>query len=203
MQNFARSFSASKSSQFVNDRLGWDEGSPHRHDCHDPPHGARGGFVDDRSPPRRLPAVARSDPWEATRAQEGFLGDVTRRRRLSRVAGSYRWNTGTGGDCLRRDLHGEDCHHGQGIQSPAPLAAAKIDLGAFTVMYTPKDCFGSHGASCAEPDRTHREQKCFNDVFGHVEGISNPLCQISTFASGQRPGKGCVYAKDRSSRSTS
>ena len=61
MQNYITSLSASKSSQIVNDRLSWDEGSPHRHDCHDPPHEARGGFVDDRSPPRRLAAGARSD----------------------------------------------------------------------------------------------------------------------------------------------
>src|SRR5271157_6239165 len=33
--------------------------------------------------------------------------------------------------------------------------------------------------------------------------VSNPLCQISTFASGPKPGKGCAYAKDRRSRSTS
>ena len=203
MQNYITSFSASKPSQIVNGRLSWDEGSPDRHDCHDPPHEARGGFVEDRSPPRRLTAVARSDPWKVTRAQAGFPGDATRRRRLFLVAGPDRWNTGTGKDCLRRDLRGEDCHPGQEIQSLAPLAAAKIDLGDFTVTCTPKDCPRCHGASCAEPDRTHREQKCFNDVFGHVEGISNPQCQISTYASGQRPGKGCAYAKDRRSRSTS
>jgi hypothetical protein len=131
MQNYITSLSASKSSQIVNDRLSWDEGSPHRHDCHDPPHGVRGGFVEDRSPPRRLPAVARSDPWKVTRAQAGFPGDVTRRRRLPRVAGSDRWNTGTGRDCLRRDRRGEDCHPGQEIQSLAALSVAKIELGCF------------------------------------------------------------------------
>jgi hypothetical protein len=96
MQNYIKSFSASKSSQIVNDRLGWDEGSPHRHDCHDPPHGARVRFLDDRPPPRRLAAVARSDPWKVTRAQVGFPGDATRRRRLFWVAGPDRWNTGRG-----------------------------------------------------------------------------------------------------------
>jgi len=131
MQNYITSFSASKSSQFVNDRLSWDEGSPHRHDCHDPPHGVRGGFVEDKSPPRRLPAVARSDPWKVTRAQAGFPGDATRRRRLFWVAGPDRWNTGTGKDCLRRDLHGEDCPPGQEIQSLAALSVAKIELGCF------------------------------------------------------------------------
>ena len=49
---------------FVNEQLCWEKWSPHRHDCHDPPHEARGEFLDDRSPPRRLAAVARSDPWK-------------------------------------------------------------------------------------------------------------------------------------------
>ncbi len=32
-------------------------------------------------------------------------------------------------DCLRRDLHGEDCHHGRGIYALAALSGAKIELG--------------------------------------------------------------------------
>jgi hypothetical protein len=108
MQNYITSFSASKSSQFVNDQLGWDECSPHRHDCHDPPHGARVGFLDDRPPSRRLAAVARSDPWKVTRAQARFLGDATRRRRLPWVVGSDRWNNSWGKDSPRRYLRGED-----------------------------------------------------------------------------------------------
>ena len=107
MQNYITSFSASKSSQFVNDQLSWDEGSPHRHDCHDPPHGARVGFLDDRPPPRRLAAVARSDPWKVTRAQAGFPGDATRRRRLLWVASDC-WNTGRGEDYPLRDQPCED-----------------------------------------------------------------------------------------------
>jgi hypothetical protein len=149
MQNYITSFSALKSSQIVNDRLSWDEGSPHRHDCHDPPHEARGGFVDDRSPPRRLPAVARSDPWKVTRAQVGFPGDATRRRRLSRVAGSYRWNTGTGGDCLLRDRRGDDCYPGWEFDALAALPAAKIELECFAFAFLPKGCFGSRRASYA------------------------------------------------------
>ena len=63
MQNFI---------SFVNEQLSWEQESPHRHDCHDPPHAAGMGFLDDRSPPRRLPAVARSDPWKATPARVEF-----------------------------------------------------------------------------------------------------------------------------------
>jgi hypothetical protein len=129
MQNYITAFSASKSSQIVNDRLSWDESSPDRHDCHDPPHEARGGFLEGRSPPRRLAGVARSDPWKVTRAQARFPGDVTRRRRLSWVAGPDRWNTGTGKDCLRRDQRGEDCYPGREIDALAALPAAKIELG--------------------------------------------------------------------------
>jgi hypothetical protein len=58
---------------FVNEQRCWED-SPHCHDCHDPPHEARGGFVEDISPPRRLAGVARSDPWKVTRAQLGFPG---------------------------------------------------------------------------------------------------------------------------------
>ena len=108
MQNYIMSFSALKSSQFVNDQLGWDESSPHRHDCHDPPHEARGGFVDDRSPPRRLPALARSGPWKTTPAQVGFPGKAIWRRRLPWVFGSDRWNNSRGKDSPRRHLRGED-----------------------------------------------------------------------------------------------
>ena len=134
MQNYITSFSALKSSQFINDRLSWDESSPHRHDCHDPPHGVRVGFLEYRSPPRRLAAVARSDPWKVTRAQARFPGDVTRRRRLSWVAGPDRWNTGTGKDCLRRDRRGEDCHPKQEICPFAGLRASRIALAASRLL---------------------------------------------------------------------
>ena len=109
MQNFISSISLSKSFQFVNDQLCWEEHSPHRHDCHDPPQGGRVGLQDERSSPQRLPAVARSDPWKVTPAEVGFPGDTTRWRRLPWVGGSDRRNMGRGKDCLRRDLRGEDC----------------------------------------------------------------------------------------------
>ncbi len=73
---------------FVNEQLYWEEFSPHRYDCHDPPHAARVGFYDDRSPPRRLAWVARSDPWKTTPAKVGFPGDAIPRRRLRWVVGS-------------------------------------------------------------------------------------------------------------------
>ena len=74
-------------------------------------------------------AVARSDPWKVTRAQAGFSGDATRRRRLLWVAGQTAGTRGGGRDCLRRDLHGEDCHHGREIYALAALSGAKIELG--------------------------------------------------------------------------
>jgi len=94
------SFSPSKSFQFGNEQLCWEQGSPQCHDCHSPPHAARVGFHDDRSPPRRLAVVARSDPWKTTPAQVGFPGDATRRRRLPWVVGSDLWNNSSGGDYL-------------------------------------------------------------------------------------------------------
>ena len=129
MQNFITSFCASKPSQIVNDRLGWDEGSPHRHDCHDPPHEARGGFVEDRSPPRRLPAVARSAPWKAAPVQVGLPGDATRKQRSTLVAGLDCWNNSRGKDYLRRNCCGNDCHPEREIHTFAAIGAAEIALG--------------------------------------------------------------------------
>jgi hypothetical protein len=99
MQNFIR---------FVNEQLRWEEDNPHRHDCHDPPHATGVRFHDDRFPPRRLPAVARPDPWKATPAQVRFPGDATRGRRSPWVVGSARWNHTRGKDCQRRYRRGED-----------------------------------------------------------------------------------------------
>ena len=98
---------------FVNEQLRWEQESPHRHDCHDPPYTAGMGFLDDRSPPRRLPAVARSDPWRRFPAGMLFPGDAHWRRRLLRVAGSADWSTGRGKDCQQRYLHGEGCYPGR------------------------------------------------------------------------------------------
>ena len=84
---------------FVNEHLSWEEDSPHRHDCHEPPPLAHMGFHDDISPPRRLAAVARSGPWKATPAKVGFPADAPRRRRLSWVVGFHGWNNSRGKDC--------------------------------------------------------------------------------------------------------
>ena len=100
---------------FVNEQLRWEQESHHRHDGHDPPHTAGIGFLDDRSPPRRLPTVARSDPWKATPARGKSQGDATRMRRLPWVVGSDLWNNSSGKDCHRRYLHGEGCHSEQEI----------------------------------------------------------------------------------------
>ena len=85
---------------FVNEQLRWEQESPHRHECHDPPHTAGMVFLDDRSPPRRLPAVARSDPWRRFPAGMLFPGDASRRRRLPWVVGPDLWNSSSGGDYL-------------------------------------------------------------------------------------------------------
>jgi hypothetical protein len=81
MQNFISTFSPSRSFQFVNEQLSSERGSPHRHDCHDPPHAPRMGGHDDRSPPRRLAAVARSGPWNTGRS-----GDYLRRIDGTKIA---------------------------------------------------------------------------------------------------------------------
>ena len=69
MQNFI---------SLVNKQLYREEESPHRHVCHDPPHAARVGLYDDKSPPRRLGVVARPAPgkhhllrWDSQAVQCG------------------------------------------------------------------------------------------------------------------------------------
>ena len=105
MQNFMRSFSPSKWFRFVNEQL-WEQRIRHCHDCHGPPHAPRVGRHDDRSPPRRLAAVARSGPWKATPAQVGFPGDVIQRRRLGWAASSRR-------QLVKTEAHA-DLHVGEG-----------------------------------------------------------------------------------------
>jgi hypothetical protein len=115
---------------FVNEQLRWEEESPHRHDCHDPPHTAGTECLDDRSLPRRFPAVARSDPWKTTPAQVGFPGHATRRRRLPWVMGSDLWNSSRGKDYLLTDRRGEDCHPEQEFCALAALGTPLIARGA-------------------------------------------------------------------------
>src|ERR1039458_5063841 len=112
----------------VNEQLYWEEVSPHRHDCHDPPHAAGVGFHDDKSPPRRLAGVARSAHWRTTHVQVGFIGCATRRRRSPWVVGSDLWNNSRGKNCQRRDWHGGDYYPEQGIHALAALRAAMIAL---------------------------------------------------------------------------
>ena len=102
MQNSTFFFSQVKWFQFVNEQLCWERDSIHRNDCHGPPHAPRAGLQDDRSPPRRLSAVARSDPWKTPPAQVGFYGDATRRRTLPWVVGLDVWNNSRGEDYLPR-----------------------------------------------------------------------------------------------------
>jgi hypothetical protein len=108
MHVFISSFSRSKSFQLVNDQRGWEEESPHRHDCHDPPHAVRVGFHYDKSPPRRLDGVARSDPWKAP-AQVGLPGDAFPRRRSPRFAGSDRWCNNRGENYLVKENNRTPC----------------------------------------------------------------------------------------------
>jgi hypothetical protein len=142
MQNFISSFSPSSSFQFVDEQLFWEEDPPHRHDCHDPPHAVRVGFLDDQFPPRRLRGVARSDPWKAP-AQVGFPGNATRRRRSPWVAGSGLWCSDRREDYLRRDWCGEDCHPEQVIHALAALGVEKIEFDAFVFTYWRKGYFAS------------------------------------------------------------
>jgi len=130
MQNSTICFFRVKSFQFVNEQLCWEQGSRHCHDCHSPPHAPRVVRHDDRSPPRRLAAVVRSDPWRTPPAQVGFHGDATRRRRLPWVVGSDLCNKSKGGDYLRRDRHGEDSHPEQEFCALAALGTPKIARGA-------------------------------------------------------------------------
>ena len=118
---------------FVNEQFNREEDCPHRHDCHDPPHGVPVGFLDDRSPPQRLPAMARSDPWKVTSAQVGFPADPTRWRRLPWVAGSDRRNMGRGKHCRRRVLCGEECDPEQDVVVSLLYgrAGAHLQLRAF------------------------------------------------------------------------
>ena len=102
MQNSTFFFSQVKWFQFVNEQLSREQESPRRIDCHGPPHAPRVGRHDDRSPPRRLAAVARSDPWKTPPAQVGFYGDATRRRTLPWVVGLDVWNNSRGEDYLPR-----------------------------------------------------------------------------------------------------
>jgi hypothetical protein len=116
MQNFISTFSPSKSFPFVNEQLFWEQGSPHCHDCHDPPHAARVGFHDDRSPPRRLPWVARPDLWNNSRGENYLL----------------------------RDRQGKDCDPEEEYCALAALGAAKIELEAFAFTHGPMSYFRSH-----------------------------------------------------------
>ena len=145
MQNFISTFSPSKSFQFVNEQLFWEQGSPHCHDCHGPPHALRVGFHDDISPLGRFAAVARSDPWKATPAQLGFPGDATRRRRLPWVVGSDLWNNNRGGDYLLRDRRDEDGDPEEEFCSVAGLRATKIALEASAFTRKPTSYFVGHG----------------------------------------------------------
>ncbi|GEM_PF-432756 len=135
MQNFISTFSSSKSFQFVNEQICWEQRSPHRHDCHDPPHAVRVGRHDDRSPPRRLAAVVRSDPWKIPPAQVGFRGDATWRRRSPWVVGPDRWNIGRGEDYLPRDRRGEDGHVAGHVTWYAGLIESTAQLSCFHEVF--------------------------------------------------------------------
>jgi hypothetical protein len=120
MQNFI---------SLVNDQFYWEEVSPHRHDCHDPPHTIRVGLYDDSSPPRRLAVVAGPTPWKATSAQAGFPEEAIRRGRLHWVVESNLRCNNRGKEYLRRDRRGEDRHPVLEICVLARLGAAKIAVG--------------------------------------------------------------------------
>jgi len=117
-----------KSFHFVNDQLCWEQKSIHCDDWHSPPHALRIGLDGDRSPPRRLTVVARSDSWTTPPAQVGFSGDVVRRRRFPWVVGSDLWGTSRGRDYLRWDRRGEVCNPEDNFFTPVRLSTAKMVL---------------------------------------------------------------------------
>ncbi len=125
MQNSIVCFFQVRSFHFVNQQLCWEPRSIHYRDCHSPPHSLRIGLDGGGSPPGRLAAVARADPWTTPPAQVGFSGDVIRRRRFPWVEG-YTFGTTTvsglpaeridGRDPLvRTNLVSVDMMHGLGI----------------------------------------------------------------------------------------
>jgi hypothetical protein len=130
MQNFISTFSPSKSFQFVTEQLSREKESPHRHDCHGPPHAPRVGRHGDKSPPPRSAAVARSDPWKTPPAQVGFCQHATRRRRLPWVVGSDLWNNSRGGDYLLSDRRHEDGDPEEEFCALTALGTPKIARGA-------------------------------------------------------------------------
>jgi hypothetical protein len=73
MQNSTICFFQVRSFHFANEQRCWEPRSIHCRDCHSPPHALRIGLDDDRPPPRRLAAVARSDPWTTPTAHLGSL----------------------------------------------------------------------------------------------------------------------------------
>jgi hypothetical protein len=168
MQNFISTFSPSKSFQFMNEQLCRERGSPRRHDCHGPP-----------------------QLW-----QMGFREDVTRRRRLAAVARSDLWNNSRGGDYLLRDRRDEDGDPEEEFCALAALGIPKIELEAFAFTCGPEGYLAGHASWYAGLIESTAQSACFHEVLGHVEGLTNPPCQISTFTSGPGPGKGCAYAKD-------
>jgi len=189
MQNFISTFSPSKSFQFVNEQLSREQESPHRRDCHGPPQAARVRRHDDRSPPRRLAAAARSDPWKTPPAQVGFRGDATWRRRSPWVVGSGLWNNSRGGDYLPGDRCGKDCHPEQEICALAALGTPKIEFEAFAFPCWLKDYFGKHGALYAGLIEFIVSWHASMTYSGMSKG-SAILCVKSQFsAPGHDPGK--------------
>lgn len=155
MQNSTICFFEVKSFQFVNDQLRWEQRSIHCDDCHSPPQALRIGLDDDRSPPGRLAAVARSDLWTTPPAQVGFSGDVVRRRRFPTVVGSDLWNNSRGRDYLQWDRRGEDCNPEDNFFAPFRLSTAKMVLENRAGGYLPHSgspyMLWSGDAGIAEP----------------------------------------------------
>ena len=111
--------------------------------------------------------------------------------------------TPAGVKILRRDLCGEDRHPEQEFFALAALGVAKTEFLVFAFTHWPRGYFMSNGPLYAGLIKRPNEWACFNNIFGHVKGITNSMSKISIFTSGQRPGEGCAYAKDHLSRSTS
>ncbi len=170
MQNSAFCFFQVKSFQIMNDQLCWEQRSIHCDDCHSPPQALRIGLDGDRSPPGRLTAVARSDPWTTPPAQVGLSGDVIRRRRFPWVVSDL-WDNSRGTGYLRWDRRCEDRNPEENFFTPVRLSTAKMVFENRAFCDSPINC-------------------TVNWRISMMSGMSAILCVKSQFsAPGCRPGK--------------
>lgn len=117
----------------------YDETSLYRRDCHDPPPAAGRGSGGDRSPPRRLGELARSDVRGRPPAGVIFPRDAIPKRRLPSVVKTVRLFRQPGDVFSGRDRLGEDWDFVRGNSAPARLCMVKIERVDFMFAWEQKD----------------------------------------------------------------